>query len=71
MQKLNLLTKIQTKKLMFDPLNKSHLTLYANFIKNRSWSKQGGCLFFLEEGFETIPGMINYKIAMLTLKKFQ
>ena len=66
MQKLNSSTK--NKKVSFNPLVTVHLILYANYVKTRKW--KDGCPFLLEDGFETIPGMINHKISMSILEKF-
>ena len=68
MRRLNSLTKNKTEKVRFDPLMTVHLILYANYVKTRKWSS--GCPFILEDGFETIPGMINHKISMSILEKF-
>jgi hypothetical protein len=68
MQKLSSLTNSNPVKEVFDPTKKEHLILYANFVKNKSWKHAQSCPFILEDKFETIPGMINHKIAMHTIE---
>jgi hypothetical protein len=65
-QKLSLLTNSNLVKEIFDPSKKVHLIVYHNYMKNRSWKHS--CPFILEDGFSTIPGMINHKIAMHTIE---
>jgi hypothetical protein len=54
------------EKVEFDPQNKDHLKDYAYFVKHRNW--KNGCRYVIEEPFETLPSMINHKIAMTKLK---
>jgi len=65
-QKSSLLTNSNLTKEFFDPSKKVHLIIYSNYMKNRSWKHS--CPFVLEDGFTTIPGMINHKIAMHTIE---
>lgn len=53
---------------IFDPSNKDHLIDYAQFIKHYNW--KNGCGYLLEDPFEDIPSMINYKIVEHFLAKY-
>ena len=48
-------------RVMFDPRNQEHKAQYAYFLKNGKWEKP--CAFKLEYPFDSIPHMINDKLA--------
>lgn len=52
---------LKTKiRINFDPSNKDHVQDYANFIKHSNW--KNGCNYLLEQPFQDIPTMINFKL---------
>lgn len=49
-------------KIKFNPMNKDHVLMYGQFLKNgRSW--KGLCPFKLEEPYESVPHMIEAKVT--------
>lgn len=47
-------------KVRFDAYNDDHMLQFCNFMRSGRW---GLCPFELEDGYDTIPGMILHKIA--------
>jgi hypothetical protein len=63
----NKLENITPLKEVFNPLNKIHMKMAADFFRNYRWGRYG-CPFQLEWPYEDIPYMLKTKITEFTLK---
>jgi hypothetical protein len=51
----------------FNPQNKNHMKMAADFFRDYRWGKYG-CPFNLEWPYEDVPYMLKTKITEYTLK---
>ena len=58
---------ISPVKEQFSPLNKNHMKLVTDFLRNNKWGKYG-CPFILEWPYEDIQYMLKTKITEHYLK---
>jgi hypothetical protein len=56
-----MLSQMTYAKQAFDPKRSDHVDTYRNFLKDSKWS--GGCPFYLEWPYLTVPDMIKDRIV--------
>jgi hypothetical protein len=56
-----MLSQMSYTKQKFDPISSDHVETYRMFMKDSKW--EGGCPFYLEWPYLTIPDMIKDKIV--------
>lgn len=57
-----ILNELTYPKEVFNPTNKRHCDVFAQFLKNSAWGHTG-CPFVLEEPYISVPDMIKDKIV--------
>lgn len=55
-------------RIHFDANNSDHVQDYANFVKHSNW--KNGCNYLLEQPFQDIPTMINFKLIRHFLEPY-
>jgi hypothetical protein len=58
----------QNIKRVFDVTDKNDLKIYKNYLRTRSWGRDG-CPFVAEWPWLSVPDMIAHKISMRVLEE--